>query len=116
MRYLGVVVVLLVLSGQALAEVSHAQRAEVAHLLDFIRSSTCTIERNGSPHSGQEAYSHVKKKYDHYRDDIKTTEDFIAYSATKSMLSGRYYTVTCSSMSPIRTKDWLLSELARIRG
>jgi hypothetical protein len=98
------------------ADVPDAERHEVEHLLDYLRSSGCTMERNGERHSGADAYVHVKKKYDYFRGRIETTEDFIEYSATKSTLSGSYYRVICPGDPPVRTRDWLLEELRRYRG
>ena len=97
--------------GPALADVSDAQREEVAHLLEFLRTTPCTVERNGKKHDGENAYSHVQKKYNYFRDDIETTEEFIEYSATKSTMSGKYYRVLCEGQAPVRTQDWLLREL-----
>lgn len=97
------------------ADVGNAQRGEVEHLLGFIRSSGCTMERNGSRHNSEEALGHIQKKYDYFRDKIKTTEDFIELSASKSTMSGRFYTVSCGSHSPIKARDWLLQELKRYR-
>ena len=102
--------------GPSFSDVPDAQREEVAHLLEFLRSTNCAVERNGKSHDGENAYSHVQKKYDYFRDDIKTTEEFIEYSATKSTLSGRYYMVICGERAPIRTQDWLLRELDSYRG
>ena len=101
--------------GPALSDVSDAQREEVAHLLGFLRTTTCTVERNAKRHDGENAYSHVQKKYDYFRDDIKTTEEFIEYSATKSTMSGKYYMVLCEGQAPVRTQDWLLRELDTYR-
>ena len=105
------IVLSVVACGPALSDVPDPQRKEVAHLLEFLRNTTCAVERNGKSHNGENAYSHVQKKYDYFRDDIKTTEQFIEYSATKSTLSGRYYMVICEEQAPIRTQDWLLREL-----
>ena len=81
-----------------------------------MRGSECRMERNGKTHSSEDAYSHVKKKYDYFRDEIGTSEEFIELSATKSTLSGRYYRVLCPGEPPVRTRDWLLEELERYRG
>ena len=54
-------------------------------------------------------------KYDYFRDDIKSTEEFIEYSASKSTMSGEYYTVTCPGFETIKTQDWLLAELKKYR-
>lgn len=86
------------------------------HLLDHLRGSDCVMERNGGQYSSEDAYAHVKKKYDYFRDDIKTPEEFIDYAATKSTMSGKYYRVICPGAPPVRTRDWLLDELRRYRG
>ncbi|WP_446010773.1 DUF5329 family protein [Candidatus Electrothrix sp.] len=109
------VVMALMLTGTVHADVPPEQQAEVAHLLQFVKSSTCRINRNGSFHQGEEAAEHIQKKYDYFQDKIRTTEDFIKYSASKSTMSGKYYTVHCDGQKPIRTRDWLLRELEAYR-
>lgn len=69
-----VVVVVLVatfLSVGARSDVSDNNRREVVHLLKFLRSSDCAMERNGKRYNSEDAYSHVKKKYDYFRGKIK---------------------------------------------
>ncbi len=73
------------------------------------------MERNRSKHDAQEAVENIQKKYDYYRDDIKTTEDFIERSATRSSLSGRAYKVLCPGEEPQPTADWLKEELSHYR-
>lgn len=97
------------------ADVSTAQVKEINHLLSFIKSSNCIINRNGSDYPAEKGVSHIERKYDYFRDDIQNTEDFIKYSATKSTMSGKFYTVTCPDAVTIKTQDWLLIELQRYR-
>ena len=95
---------------------AHASsKTEIGHLLEFVATTDCQYERNGSFHSGMEAVEHIKKKYDYYVDDIKTAEDFIKYSATKSVMSGKYYLAHCANNAPIKSRDWLLNELKEYR-
>ena len=109
-------VLLAFLSGRAtLADVADAEAHEVQHLLEYLRSTDCVMERNGERHSGADAYTHVRKKYDYFRDDITTSEEFIDLAATKSTLSGMYYRVLCPGQTPVRSRDWLLRELRRYR-
>src|SRR3569833_2007263 len=63
----------------ALAGAAHADplQDEIAHLIDFVRHSSCTFIRNGTDYDGGEAADHVQAKYDYYKDEIKTVEDFI---------------------------------------
>jgi hypothetical protein len=88
---------------------------EINHLLNFVASTDCTYERNGTMHNGTEAVKHINKKYAYYSDDIKSTEDFIKNSATKSKMSGKYYKIHCSKKAPIKSQDWLLTELSVYR-
>jgi hypothetical protein len=66
-------------------------------------------------HNGKEAVKHIQKKYDYFADDITSTEDFIKYSATKSKMSGKYYKIHCSGKKPVKSQDWLLTELKAYR-
>ena len=92
-----------------------AQVREVEHLLDFVQNSHCIINRNGTDYPAEKGVAHIKIKYDYFMDDIKNTEDFIEYSASRSTMSGKYYTVTCPGRETISTHDWLMEELARFR-
>jgi len=97
------------------AEVPPKQLDEINYLLNFISNSHCILNRNGSDHDAYDAVAHIEKKYEHFLDEIKTTEDFIKYSATKSLLSGDYYQVKCSGKKTITTQQWLLEELKQYR-
>ena len=105
----------LFISNIAFADVPANQLKEVNHLLDFVKNSGCIINRNGTDYPAEKGISHIEMKYDYFRDDIKSTEDFIEYSATKSTMSGDYYTVTCPGKKSINTQDWLMNELKRFR-
>ena len=100
---------------QAIADVPDTQRAEVEHLLGFIRTSSCELVRNGREYDGERAYRHVVRKYDYFRDEIASTEEFIALAATKSELSGRAYEFRCDGQPTTTSAAVLLEELARFR-
>jgi hypothetical protein len=102
---------ILVLPPQALAL---SMNAEIDHLLDFIAASHCTFIRNGVAYGGAQAADHIKDKYEYYREDIRSTEDFIAMAATRSALSGRPYLVQCGG-NTMPAADWLKQELATLR-
>ena len=106
---------LLLLSLSALADVPPEQQAEVEHLIDTLANSECVMIRNGKAHDGEEAADHVRRKYEHFRDEIDSTEDFIAYSATRSLISGRAYQVQCPGEDPQPSAEWLLAELEDYR-
>jgi hypothetical protein len=92
-----------------------ATQDEIDHLLNFVATTDCQYERNGTLHSGKEAVEHINKKYAYYLDDIKSTEDFIKYSATKSSMSGKYYKIHCKNTAAVNSQDWLTTELTAYR-
>lgn len=107
--------VVVLFAGAAQAALPPAQKAEIDHLLKFVRHTACKIERNGKAHDGAAAASHIRKKFDYFSDDIHSTEQFIELSATRSTVSGRYYMVQCGDGERLRTRDWLLQELGNYR-
>ena len=112
MRVFGLLVLaILLLSGMVAADTT----GEIQHLLGFVAASPCKFERNGSVHDGPEARDHIKRKYEYYRDKVKTAEDFIKYSATRSKLSGKKYKIDCPGFDQMNTSDWLLNELSEYR-
>ena len=88
---------------------------EINHLLDFVASTTCQYERNGSVYDGARAVKHINRKYEYFKDEINSAEDFIKYSATKSTMSGKHYKIHCSNAPVQNSSDWLLDELKRYR-
>ena len=109
------VVVISLMATVATADVAPDKRHEINYLLNYIKQSDCTLERNGSQHKGIEAVRHIQNKYEYFRNDIETTEDFIKYSATKSTMSGKYYMVYCPGKAPQKTSKWLLKTLELYR-
>lgn len=103
----------LVLPGYACAAVSVEQ--EINQLLNFVATSSCAFIRNGDTHQGAAASKHMQKKYRHFAAEVETAEDFIRYSATKSLFSGKPYRVQCPGQEPALTANWLNAELARMR-
>ena len=99
----------------AVADISPNKRHEVNYLLNFVQQSRCMVERNGKTYNGVEARDHMQNKYDYYRNDIQSTEDFIKYSATKSMISGKYYMVSCPGKGPMKVSSWLQQALELYR-
>ena len=88
---------------------------EIDHLLGFVANMACKYDRNGSIHNGPEARDHINRKYEYYKKDVKTAEDFVKYSATKSKLSGRSYKINCPGEEALSSSEWLLEELQAFR-
>jgi hypothetical protein len=114
MKHIFAIVLILTLTSVN-ADVTAEQKLETSHLLDFVRNTPCKVIRNGKAYDGNRAVTHIQNKYDYFKDDIATTEQFIELSATRSTMSGEYYTVVCGDAQPVRTKDWLLQELKNYR-
>ena len=91
--------------------------SEISHLLNYVKKTECTYIRNGSEHNGMDAAAHIQNKYDYFNNkgQIKTAEDFIRLSATKSTMSGRKYMIACPGEEKVESGKWLLSELKRFR-
>jgi len=102
---------MILLTGVATADTAE----EVDHLLGFVAGSSCQFDRNDTIHNGPEARDHMNMKYEYYRKKVKTVEDFIKYSATRSKLSGRKYKIHCPGSSEMNASDWLLNELKDFR-
>jgi hypothetical protein len=111
----GLALVLWLAGGLATAGAAPADaQAEIGHLLDFIGASSCTFIRNGEPHPAADARAHIERKYRHAAKWVGTAEDFIAYAATKSSVTGVPYRVRCGE-SEVASTVWLQEELSRFR-
>ncbi len=67
--------------------------ATINYLLSYVGKSGCTFIRNGREYTAKEAVGHMQRKYNHFKSEIKTPEDFIRLAATKSLVSGKPYLV-----------------------
>lgn len=115
MKRIGLVFALWFAGGLVTAGAAPADaRVEIAHLLDFIGASSCTFIRNGEARPAPEARAHIERKYRHAAKWVGTAEDFIAYAATKSSITGAPYHVRCGE-SEVAGAAWLQEELARFR-
>ena len=83
----------------------------IQYLLDYVANSQATFIRNGTSHAPVEAADHIKAKYEHFKNQIKTPEDFIRLSASKSLLSGKPYLVRLPNGKEMRLDAWLTEAL-----
>ena len=91
------------------------QKTEIAHLLEYVKTTSCKYIRNGTFHSGREAADHIKGKYDYYKNDIASAEDFIRLSATQSTMFRNKYYIKCFGSPKMESSIWLLQELKKYR-
>ena len=88
---------------------------EIAYLIDTIRHSSCTFIRNGKDYDGAAAADHITAKYEHFKAEIHTTDDFIDRAATKSEMTGAPYRLRCDGAPIVPAADWLRTTLAAHR-
>jgi len=93
------------------ADVPEEQVAEVEHLLNYLADSDCRMIRNGKSYSSKDGAKHMRRKYNYFRDEISSTEEFIEFAGTKSTKSSRLYEVLCIGQEREFSRDWLLVEL-----
>jgi hypothetical protein len=89
--------------------------ATIQHLITYVRESDVTFERNFSRHDSDEAAVHIENKYQHFRDEIDTPEQFIELCATASLVTGKQYMIIDGQGETIPAGEWLNIELARYR-
>ena len=104
----------------SLAFASPAKSAEsldqtINYLIDRVAKAKATFVRNGTSHTPPEAAGHIKAKYAHFKKDIKTPEDFIRLSASKSILSGKPYLVRLPDGKEMHLDEWLTDALRQHR-
>ena len=83
----------------------------INYLLDYVAKSDATFIRNGQTHTPEEAVDHIKAKYEHFKNEIKTPADFIRLSASKSLLTGQPYRVRTADGKDMRLDTWLTAAL-----
>ncbi|MGV3631926.1 MAG: DUF5329 family protein [Bacteroidota bacterium] len=82
--------------------------ARINEMLQLIRNSEIEFIRNGVSYTGEQAYVHLKGKYDRAKNKIKTVDLFISEIASRSSFSGQDYLVKLSDGTTLKTSDWLL--------
>jgi len=87
----------------------------IDYLIDYVGNSKATFIRNGVSHTPAEAVAHIKAKYDHFKNQIKTPEDFIRLSASKSLQTGEPYLVRTADGKQMQLDAWLTDALKHHR-
>ena len=89
--------------------------ATIEYLIEYVSDSDMLFVRNFGKHEAPKAASHIRKKYDHFLDEIDSPEKFIELCASKSLMTGKEYRVIDPDGNTIKTRDWLLAALDRYR-
>jgi hypothetical protein len=118
-KNIGWVLLIVLLWGAAVSEKSYAEANNLSetieYLLAFVKNSECRFFRNDKEHTAGEAAAHMQRKYEHFKDKIKTAEDFIRLTATKSLMTGKLYYVILKGGKKITSEAWLLQALEAYR-
>ncbi len=61
------------------------ERKKIQFLISRISQSHNTFIRNGKEHTGREAATHLRRKYNFAFDEVKTADQFILYIASHSI-------------------------------
>ena len=111
------VLIAVLLAGQANAATPAVTRTEVTQLMAAVEKSGCKFNRNGSWYNGAEARAHLQKKFDYLdkKDMLTTTESFIEKGASTSSMSGKPYEIQCAGVKPVTSAEWLNAELKHLR-
>jgi hypothetical protein len=102
-------------AGMAAESTNDELNRTIAYLLRHVARSNLIFIRNGVMHTPKDAETHMRLKYDYFKDDIRTPEDFIRLCASKSTMTGRPYRVKLPDGRLLRTDQWLRSALSQYR-
>jgi len=94
---------------------ANTMQDEIEYLLNQVKQTQCKINRNGRIYKGVKAVKHIKRKYKHFKNEIDSSEKFIEMSATKSTLSGKYYSIRCAGKVEKRLAEWLKIKLVNYK-
>jgi len=84
-------------------------------ILRVSNMKTMTFVRNGDAHNAADAAKHMQAKFDHFKDEIVTAEDFIDRCASRSEVTGKPYQVKLSDGVVRDAKEFLTAELHTLR-
>jgi len=113
-------ILLPILAGFALVMPVHAtpnvdDTATIDYLIQYVSESNMVFVRNFGKHKPDRAAGHIRKKYQHFLKEIDSPEKFIELCASKSLVTGREYSVIDPDGNTIKTRDWLLAALDHYR-
>jgi hypothetical protein len=84
-------------------------------ILRVSNMKTMTFMRNGDEHNAADAAKHMKAKFDHFKDEIVTAEDFIDRCASRSEMTGKAYQVKMPNGAVRDANEFLNAELRTLR-
>jgi len=109
-------VLVLILTSVSQSLGTESLQQSIDYLLNYVAKSDATFIRNGESHTAAEAAVHIKAKYQHFKNEIQTSEDFIRLCAAKSLLTEQPYLVRTADGKQMRLDAWLTEALKKHRG
>jgi predicted RNA-binding protein with PIN domain len=79
------------------------------------RMSSMVFLRNGSEYNAADAAKHMQAKYDYFKKELATAEDFIERCASRSEMTGQAYRVKLADGAVRDANEFLNSELRTLR-
>jgi len=107
--------VVFLIIGIRCAVIAEELEAVIRYLLRYVKNSELIFIRNNREHTAHEAEDHMRRKYQHFKEQIKTPEDFIQFAGTKSLLSGSPYRVRLKNGTTMLCQKWLEVALEEYR-
>ena len=93
-----------------------AEHQLIVSLIQRVESLDAMVfTRNGSPHTAAEAGKHMRSKYEHFENEIRTADDFIARCASRSEMTGKPYLVRIGDGPAEEASTFLARELRQLR-
>lgn len=91
------------------------EQQKIAYLIASIADlKDATFIRNGEPYDAARAAEHLRLKLRYAGDHVNTAEDFIAYCATRSSMSGLRYEIRFHDGRTIDSATFLHAKLAEL--
>ncbi|MGV3774537.1 MAG: DUF5329 family protein [Verrucomicrobiales bacterium] len=88
--------------------------ATVKKVLKVVEQSEAKFIRNGKEYPAKDAAEHLQKKYDYYKKEIKTVDDFIEKCASKSIVSGKPYYIKPKNGKEVPFTTWLKEKVREV--
>ncbi|RTQ34671.1 hypothetical protein EJP69_09645 [Variovorax gossypii] len=79
------------------------------------RMSSMIFLRNGSEYNAADAAKHMQAKYDYFKKELLTAEDFIERCASRSEMTGQAYKVKLTNGTVRDANEFLNGELRALR-
>jgi len=79
----------------------------IAYLTQRVAEADVIFIRNSKEYRPAEAAKHMTRKYEYFREQIRSPEDFIRLTATESLVSGKPYLVKSKDGRTIPCSEWL---------